>query len=72
MSIYEIEPTELDKGTPRLLEYEAVAVDIAGIGTLLQWLEMVGNEASSDTEADTDPDATLLDCETELDELVLS
>lgn len=71
MSVYEIEPAELDKGTKGLLKHEAVAVDVADTETLLQWLEIVGNEATSDTEADINPDAKLLDWDTELDEQVL-
>ena len=71
MSVYENEPAELDEGTAGLLKYEAVAVDIADMEALLQWLEIVGNEATSDSEADVNPDATLLDWDIELDGQVL-
>ena len=46
-------------------------MEIADIETLLQWLEIVRNEATSDTEVDVNPDATLLDWDIELDGQVL-
>lgn len=51
--IYKIKLAELDKGRAELLLDEAVA--------LLQWLEIMGDEATADAEADIDLDATSLD-----------
>ena len=69
--IYEIRLAELNNGRGELRLDEAEVAEIPKMEALLQWLEIIGNEAALDAEAGVNTDATSIDLDSEMAEWLL-